>query len=442
MGQESCVDVEHKKRGRPRIRSHVEPGQESARGAHRGQRHPIASTAVASQTGLLPTVPLSGPEPYRPLRSPEAPLLGTARPLEPISPGSVAAYPGPLESPGLPRPGPGSWPEHEAAVAYLQMNLVFARTTLPFCSTLEARPTNFAGRTILDFVVQSDWPRVERLRRGLQEEQVFRDPAYLAPIYGISEAEHLQQLPTTNLTDFTQGSQEWLEDLTFLLPGQQPKRIRTRFQLAQTPIYFIILVLLPDGLPTPGLLESPTPYPGAQRPSPVHGPSVLTSSPYGEPLQAGPATVGRPDTALSSPYQALSFGGPAASHRPERPPTRLIAPGVNPLASEPSSLTRMSPSSSAVAREGQVAAQSVTRQSPQAQFPPSVSAEEYRESLQLPPIRSPGLPSSTNPGSTKRRRDQTEEGEGAEESGQQPQQQPQSGRGKKRQRVSVEEILE
>lgn len=391
------MDVEHKKRGRPRIRPH-ETRQDVARASGRGQRPLIGPGAFTARPGPAVAPPFTG----RPLAS-RGLELAPSRAVPPglfesVTPGPLPTVPRPIEaSTGFVPPPASSSAVHEPALAYLQMDLMLAKATEPFCYSLRANHAYFEGRPILDRVARSDWNKIQRLKSALQEEQEVRDPVYLPPIFGGTLAEDLLHVQDINLADLTQGSREHMEDLTFVLPDGQLKPMRTRFQLARMSVYFVIMLLMPEGSPRQPFSEFATP---SQQPNFPGRPGAPL---YGEPSRPGLSPGGLGEPAISSPYYMARPPGPVG-RRPDQPPGPAEALGPHTPGLE-------------------------------AQRPGPPPTSEYPAELQLAPIRSPAQPSPGDARPVPKRPAPEGEGEEREEA-------EQGGRGRKRQRVSVEEILE
>ena len=332
--------------------------------------------------------------------------------------GAALGAPAPIETaPGFAPPGSGARPVRDMAIAYMDMDLVIKRINEPFCWALRANPAYYEGINIRDRLARCEWGKMDQLRMSLGQESGTRDPAYLPPIYGDALAERLQRIQETSLVELTQGSRERLEDLTFVLLDGQHQTVRVRFQLAKLSVYFVVMVLLLEGSPRRLLPESPLP------PSPhltYAGPHAY--SPYRDPQRPVLSPGGFGEGQISPPYYVPSFG----------------AAGPMGRRSDPRSTAGPAPTSARSPVEQYVPRTPVSEQHHSSVPGPSPTSEYPRE-LQLPPIRSPAqaapAPAPASRPSRKRAAEDDDDGHERERS-------EADGSRQKRQRVSVEEILD
>ena len=374
---------------------------------------------VPGRVGPAMVQQFSAQEPFRPLLSrpielsPSAP--GPRRYLDLRAPGAALGAPAPIETaPGYAHPGSGARPPRDMAIAYMNMDLVVESATDPFCYALRAYQAYFEGRNIRDRLARCGWSKMDQLRISLGQELATRDPAYLPPIYGDTLAERLQRIQENSLSELTQGSRERLEDLTFVLPDGQHQTVRVRFQLAKLSVYFVVMVLLLEGSPRRLLPESPLP----PSPHPAYaGPHAYSS--YRDPQRPVLSPGGFGEGQISPPYFVPSFR----------------AAGPMGRRSDPRSTPAPAPASARSSAE-QFGPRTPVSEQHHSSVPGPSPTSDYPRELQLPPIRSPAQ-AAPAPASrpSRKRAAEDDDGDERERSGA-------DGSRQKRQRVSVEEILE
>ncbi|OTB08162.1 hypothetical protein M426DRAFT_201906 [Hypoxylon sp. CI-4A] len=187
--EDSCVDVQHKKRGRPRLRDDNQPRFDSGRFAHpadpsnRIQRPVSLYSPMSAVSAASYDDPLRRSHSYRVLKS---------QPSDPIAPrfiergaaGDANIFPIPLSIPSrAPEP-----------IAFLTMDFEIARASTTFFEAVGSQ--SILGRRLLEVVSPTERERVMALQRSLQDEQSRKEPNYLPPIFGKQEAERvIQSLP-------------------------------------------------------------------------------------------------------------------------------------------------------------------------------------------------------------------------------------------------------
>ncbi|KAK3318529.1 hypothetical protein B0H66DRAFT_241949 [Apodospora peruviana] len=236
--EEACVDVQHKKRGRPRLRDdRGEIKYDSARfgSAPDPMRRQISSfyapgTGVSSM-GMAYDDNLRRTQSYRVLKS---------QPAEPNIPrfperGSASdanIFPAPLSiSTRIPEPA-----------AFLTVDLEFSKASSPFHDAVGR--TSIIGLKLVDLVVPQDREKASNLERRMQDEQKRRAPTYLPPIFGKEKEDQVMQTLGFSSEEISRYTLDWHEYLNFLGQDGQARQIPVRMGLAmRDSIYFVVLVL-------------------------------------------------------------------------------------------------------------------------------------------------------------------------------------------------------
>lgn len=276
--EDACVDVRHKKRGRPRLRDdHRGGGFDSRLGQVQDQsiRRPMSMYTPQGPINSGYDDSLRRTQSYRVLKS---------QPPEPLAPrflegGSVSGanlYHAPLSISTVPP---------EPAV-FLTMDLEIARASTTFADAV-GRPIPH-GLRITDMLVSGDRERMIGLQRQMQDEQARREPNYLPPMYVKQEEEKVFRALGFSREEIAGYSLERLDNLRFGDHAGQPRSLPVRLGLAKRgSIYFIVIVLdtntgfrsfQQSTLSPPGRdpRELAYPYPTPQNPYSQHTPVSAT----------------------------------------------------------------------------------------------------------------------------------------------------------------------
>lgn len=245
--EDSCVDVQHKKRGRPRLRDDNQP-RFDARFPHPTDptmRRPVSLYSPMTAVSGTYEDPLRRNNPYRVLKS---------QPSDPIAPrfierGSASdanIFPAPLSiTSRAPEP-----------VAFLTTDLEIAKASRTFIEAVGSQ--SIVGRRLLEVVSPGERDKAMALQRYLQEEQARKEPNYLPPIFGKQEAERVIQalsFDSDSISRFTLDRQDFF---TFVSGDGQPRLYPIRIGLAkEDSIYFVVLLLNRPAQPFPGPSPSP-----------------------------------------------------------------------------------------------------------------------------------------------------------------------------------------
>ncbi|KAK4103605.1 hypothetical protein N658DRAFT_281075 [Parathielavia hyrcaniae] len=230
----ACVDVQHKKRGRPRLRDDSQPKYEGARfgsGAD-AMRRPL-STAFA--LGPPPSLAESSAP-----RFPERGLASDAN-VYPAPPLSITTTPRAPEEP----------------VAYLTVgHLEFSKASASFLGAIGR--TSVSGLGLANVLAAEEGPRAHQLLQQAQEEQHRKDPAYLPPILN-ERSEAVMQSLGYGPEEVSRHPLRWLDTFTFLGDDGQARSIPARAGLgSRDSVYFVVLLL--------NRPSRPPPYPAAPSP--------------------------------------------------------------------------------------------------------------------------------------------------------------------------------
>lgn len=286
--QDSCRDVQHKKRGRPRLRDErthsFEVGQIGSIQSHRAENvSPLSSPTaipVAYRTGTHRVLKSQSNESSRfsrrPSLTPREETLGQTGGYFDDRPSSR----GPRFN--LPSPVPN-------ATAYLTCDLVVAKSTESVRELLGYAASELNGvRSLFDIVLPSDRDRLYRLSRKIQEEVSEREPNYLPPLSSTSVYAAIQSVTQGNIPAATHGSRDIQETLHLRRPDGHYLRTRIQINLAKTSVFFVVVVFsLVTGIPPPLQFSNPqTPYSSQER---MYGPNQTIPPPLASPSFINPS---------------------------------------------------------------------------------------------------------------------------------------------------------
>ncbi|KAB5532598.1 hypothetical protein GE09DRAFT_370637 [Coniochaeta sp. 2T2.1] len=231
--EDACVDVQHKKRGRPRLRD--DPSRFGGYPEAPIMRRPMSlsaySTSPAIGVGYEDSLRRNQSQSYRVLKS---------QPPEPSAPrfierGSVAdanIFPAPLSISTRP-PEPA---------AFLTMDLEIAKASSAFSDTLSR--SNVKGLKLTDIMVPGDIEKILGHQRQMQEEQQRRDPSYLPPIFGKEREDQVIQALGFSPEEIARYPLDRQDYLTFTTQEGQQRSYPIRMGLAKhESIYFVVLTL-------------------------------------------------------------------------------------------------------------------------------------------------------------------------------------------------------
>ncbi|MCJ1468019.1 hypothetical protein MMC07_006645 [Pseudocyphellaria aurata] len=397
-GKEStCVDVQHKKRGRPRLKEdeRVEFGREYP---HQG--------IYPNRNGVLsvPQVGRRGSKSYRELRS-QPGIYYNDQPQRTSNPEySIQQHiPGTSRIPVSPT---ASYLSESTPTVLLTPDFLVAEHNHAFADALSL-PYQIKGQSLTDLVIPSEREKIQRLQAALRAELL--DSPQLAHMHSSYDSPSgMPAIENLDLGHATAGFRSRSEYWTFRLPKGQSRGFPITISLARTGAHFIILTLVKSAmmLPSPHSnqavrsqqLPSPSSTQGPRSPPQIHqtharnGQSQANIA-YSTQLSPQNSSAPDPRALLMQPSPSVSLGQYRQSS-PARTPAR-------------------------------------TTTLPYIRGPPS--PEEHPSHLQLPPIRTSDL---TEPRSHEARPEHRH-GKQSPAKGS-----PQSGRKKKRRRVDIGEILQ
>lgn len=274
--QDTCKDVQHKKRGRPRLRDDREfTRTEEGRAPSQLLGAPPQSEALTHQ----PTY--SGTHLYRGADSPALGSIAQQRELPNANPhlaasasrdaaGNVAEYAsGVLPLPY--NPGP-NMAYQRLPVAYLNLDLMIQKTNQAFTDLISFLG-DVRGKHLGELLEARQNDSLQRLRNELRDERDEREPAYMAPITPIGQDPMravMDAVADQDIDHFTQGFTNRPIYLSFRIPGVgQYQSLQVQIRLAKTSLYFVTLVVTsPPRLTAPTLLTQqlapPTPSNASQ----------------------------------------------------------------------------------------------------------------------------------------------------------------------------------
>ncbi|KAI1760864.1 hypothetical protein GGR53DRAFT_60427 [Hypoxylon sp. FL1150] len=360
--EESCVDVQHKKRGRPRLRDDNQPRFDTGRFPHPdpNMRRPVSLYSPVSTASSLYDDPLRRNQPYRVLKS-QPTEHGQHRYIERGSASDANMFPTPLSIPSrAPEP-----------VAFLTTDLEIQKASRTFVESVGIQPV--AGRRLLDVISAAERDRVIALQRSLQDEQGRKEPNYLPPIFEKQEAARvIDALPLSpeSISRFQLDRQDFF---TFIAGDGQPRAFPVRIGLAkEDSIYFVVLLLIRS-------FPHPSPSPHAREFSYSFQPQSYSQL--------------TPPSASFDPARSRFGESPRESaYTPRQPPTPALpsglTPGVSPnVASYPTSApARIEPQPGP------------SQHIPRSEL--SMARPPQQVELQLPPIRGQGQGQGNPPGDT------------------------------------------
>lgn len=260
--EDSCVDVQHKKRGRPRLRDDRDARFDSLMPSHSQDGSPRRPLSIYPSAG---TGPSSFDDHYQrrhSFRSSDG-RLGTTFPFK--QPERESS----LESNSYTTPFSNPPPGNPEPVAYLTLGLEFIKASVPFLDAIGT--ITVTGRQLSDFVLPAEAEKVSKIVEHVNHQQRRREPNYLPPIMG-NGSHTIHNLGFT-VDDFGRFPLDVHDQLSFVAANGYTRLHPLRAGLAkESSFYFVILLLTnPQShirpaplhhLPTP---QSTIPY---KRPSP------------------------------------------------------------------------------------------------------------------------------------------------------------------------------
>ena len=424
LRKSSCIDVQHRKRGRPRLRE-----EEENRGSNLGSEY-SRPRSYPSQPGVLP--PAGTPQrgyrrsgSYREIRSQPGGFYNDQQTVRSGYSRTSDPFPA-LQHVQAPSHFPVSPPRSSMRVsiptALLNTELILAEHNEAFSHALSL-PSHAKKRALIDLVIPSEKEKIKRLQNSLRAE--LRDTARLPPMRSTGHLDGLPNIEELDLERSSTGFQTRSEYWTFRLPNELSRGFPISISLAKTNSYFVILTLvltayplgtLPSQRSAQGLWSQPLPSPasihGGMSPSvdhhSLHQPlRIKSGSSTGHSYSNHSSPVSPPAAEKRSPLVQASHAAGLAQYRQHLPPQR-------PLSYE----ARTIPPGPVVTSSPQVHRQDMPR--------------ENLRHLQLPPIRTTDIQESTRRVRTETSSEKVSPSKGSRE----------REKRKKRRRVDIEEILQ
>ncbi|KAF1829306.1 hypothetical protein BDW02DRAFT_170568 [Decorospora gaudefroyi] len=397
--QDTCKDVQHKKRGRPRLRD----DREFARPEE--GRPPPSQILGAPPTSEV----FTHQRPFPALHVPRAPdhqqILGsTAGAHGPETPNanaySVTSAPGgQVNSAGdevtlVPPYGGGpNLAYQQMPVAYLNLDLVIQKSNRGFAD-LVSFLGDIRGKHLGDLLEARQHESLHRLRNELREEREQREPTYMAPITPVGQDPMravMESVADQDIDNVSQGFTNRPMYLNFRLPSEgHYQSLQVQVRLAKTSLYFVTLVVCsPPRLTAPPLLTQqlapPTPRHASQT---MSAPTTAPTTQFTPHRRRPPSST---NSAPSSPF--FNFSSVRTSLPTFSPSSYSSSPSYGTAGTESGYFPSYPPPS-----------QSTTSAYPSPYAPnprtPAVTSESLREisrparleGLHLPPIRTGPAP--------------------------------------------------
>ncbi|PSK59355.1 Transcription activator of gluconeoproteinsis ERT1 [Elsinoe australis] len=237
--QDTCADVPQKKRGRPRLRGESSAGSRGSKdetalqvtaGAEDGSSRHDLPESQASASGHRRA------DSMRSLMSTESSVASASL----ISPISSRDQTDPFARMlGL---GPSRDTGPIVPTAWLDFDLNILKTDDHFSRIFSN--WQLLGRRLPDIAVPSTPDLFHNLRTKLRDERESKDPAYLPPI-AVPGEDPLGPMDNVNVAEATHGFDALHYQLSYTFASGMTQTLATKFNLARTSRYFIIMSLPP-----------------------------------------------------------------------------------------------------------------------------------------------------------------------------------------------------
>jgi hypothetical protein len=450
--QDTCKDVLHKKRGRPRLRD----DRDFAR-PEEGRQQPdqILGSTLLSTAEAFPHQ--TAYPPSRSYRVADLPRTTVAQGRNSIPNAvassigsrtqSIGSYGGVLVSSYTMGPDLAF---QSLPVAFLDLDLVIQKSNQAF-HDLVSFLGNVGGKHLGELLEPRQSETLQRLRNDLRDERDEREPTYMAPITPVGHdpmRSVMEAVADRDVEHVSHGFTDRPIFLSYRLPNGQYQSLQTQIRLAKTSLYFVTLVVrTPPARP----LGPPILTPQLAPPTPIHASQSMTG-PTPLPTKTGqytPQQIRPPSSASSAPTSPYSFNFSSV---------RTSLPNFSPSSYASSPTYNYSPTAGPEAGyfpTYQPPPQSIAHGSPYMSVPRtgSVTSEPLRElnnparleGLQLPPIRTgaASLGSPLHLGTSHSATDSDRERVRRRESNSSVEKRPDTpGEAGKRRRLNIHEMLE
>ena len=312
--QDTCFDVQHKKRGRPRLREER---------PLRSQR-PDEPNVKRSQTvpeGPGPSSHISAEQFQGQLQ--QTFLLGESVPFSQSRKRGISN----LQTPSSLLKE--QYPTFTGSKPFCLLDLDFSviKSNELFENYIRAQGS-IRGRNITEFLDLQSRDLMQSIKAQIHQERSQSDPAYLPPIRNLIEHETVQSITQADLETVTRGFSERNIRIVFSGANGQSNTITCQVQLAKKNVFFVVLVLwtstsskIPLAMPD---------YPGALSPPQNPGNMAMAGfSDFRRPSR--PLSISSPSSASQHLYQpGSSMFLPLKSQSPtvqNYPPFQRPTPG-------------------------------------------------------------------------------------------------------------------
>ena len=243
--QDSCIDVQHKKRGRPRLREEDNMRDPYAANYPHPDLFPVESTIISVAQSDRPRS-----KSYRELRSQPDAVYTAQRPKT-----SDAIYYGNQQLYGSNSTATSSFLPSTTPTVLLTPDFVVAQHNRAFADVL-ALPYTARGWRLADLVVPNDQEKVSRARTLLRGELQSANSLYALDSQYDSRA-GMPPIESLDVGLATSGFKTQSEYWTFRLPPDKSRGFPISITLARTSTFFVVLTLIQRASPTHSVL-SPT----------------------------------------------------------------------------------------------------------------------------------------------------------------------------------------
>lgn len=303
FAQDTCIDVPHKKRGRPRLREESEFKTQQT---------------TSHQASQATTIAGSSQHPARVFAGTRSRRAESFRSMQSQTSDDTASYAGstpgmgpygtlqsPLSTHSVPPRASGSRLIFDVATALLNLDLTIIRANRPFESIM-LRGREARGCHIAEIAAPADAEAFQTIRNRLRAEREAREPAYMPPIQQPGQ-DPVLQISEQDAEQYTVGFSDRTYTWTYVPPRVTAETFPARIRLAKASTYFVMLTLPSfrpqEPAPPPmysGTLVFGPPIHPAERFGPSHAPALPPALPTTRALPRG-TLIAAPSIPISAP---------------------------------------------------------------------------------------------------------------------------------------------